>query len=141
MNLVSHRIKNRRVILIIGMGLCGINFVHCFLNSKVEQSRQKHNISVGANIVIEQGAIPGPSIRLKIRTLRKLLEKADIGSIADYSYSTYTFEHYTKTKNGFGFKSISGLTDPGSISGRAQFGYFNDFNNNPKRAISPKHVN
>lgn len=109
MNLISHRIKNRRTILIIAMGLCFINFIYVITIMHVNTSNDRHYIKEGGDIVIKPqdsftNIIILPNLlplftnfskkNFTISTLRFMLEYLQISHMFEYSYVTNSFEDY-----------------------------------------------
>ena len=55
MNLVSHRIRNRRTVIIYGLGLSFINFIYVTLLMQIETSQNAALRGVGSELAINNG--------------------------------------------------------------------------------------
>lgn len=104
MNLVSHRLRNRRTIIIYSLALSFINFIYVTLLMQTETSQTFRLRSEGSALTIEN-EIGGGWIQVK--NFKTIWEKAELQEKAQYSYRLDRLENLLARTDRFGLRTTT----------------------------------
>lgn len=77
MNLISHRIRNRRTVVIYSLGLSFINFIFVTLIMQVQSTQDAQLTQIGSEIAIDSG--------LTIKGLEQIFNDTELYELVDYA--------------------------------------------------------
>lgn len=101
MNLIAHRIKNRRTVIIYALSLSFINFIYVILLMSIEASQVYELRTHGSELVLHLGEEETINKEMTVGKYLEIIQEAGVKDLIDYSIRLERLDYFF-IKNGVG---------------------------------------